>query len=66
MRLRGPSSREMFSPGFLAGVDANRYANWRRDGDLLHYTDHTDTHWVWKLGDPDPRKLGYTLGVWPD
>lgn len=66
MRLRGPRPREVFSPAFLAGVDEGRYPAWSRSGDLLRHVDHTGTRWVWRLGAPDPRKFGYTLGVWPD
>jgi hypothetical protein len=56
----------MFSPDFLTWVSERRFPGWRLAGDLLHHTDHDGTHWIWKLGAPDPRKLGYTMGVWPD
>ena len=65
-RIVGPRSRSWFSPQFLAWVGEGRFPYWWLSGDLLHYTDHNDTHWVWRLGAPDPRKYGYTLGVWPD
>jgi hypothetical protein len=65
-RLCGPKSHSMFSPDFLTWVSEHRFPGWRLTGELLHHTDHNGTHWVWKLGAPDPRKLGYTMGVWPD
>jgi hypothetical protein len=64
--FRGPEPRAMFSPSFLTWVAEHRFPYWRLAGDLLHHTDQTGNHWVWRLGTPDPRKLGYTLGVWPD
>lgn len=65
-RLCGPRPRSMFSPDFLTWVSERRFPGWRLAGDLLHHTDHDGTHLIWKLGAPDPRKLGYTMGVWPD
>jgi hypothetical protein len=56
----------MFSPSFLTWVAEHRFPYWWLAGDLLHHTDQTGNHWVWRLGTPDSRKLGYTLGVWPD
>lgn len=65
MRMRGPRAREMFSPDFLVAVSEGRFPHWWRVGDMMHHTDHTGTHLVWRLGEPDPRTR-FTLGVWPD
>lgn len=62
----GPQPRSMFSPDFLTWVAEGRLPHWSRDGDFLHYVDHRGVRWVWRLGAPDPRKFGYTMGVWPD
>lgn len=56
----------MFSPNFLAWVAEGRFPYWRLVDKFLHHTDTNGTHWVWRLGDPDPRKFNYTPGVWPD
>lgn len=64
--FRGPEPREMFSPNFLTWVAEHRFPRWRLAGNLLHHDGPNGTHWVWQLGEPDSRKLGYTLGVWPD